>query len=335
MTTPSALAGIRVLDLATPAAEIAGRVFADLGAEVIKIEPPGGCASRRTPPFDLGKEGDPEGSLYWRAFGLGKKSVVLDLERADERARFLGLVRGADVLIESFTPGTLDALGLGYEALRRENESLLHVSVTPFGQSGPDAKSPASDLTLAAAGGLLNMQGDRDRPPVPIGWPETSHHGAVQAAADAILALWERRRTGLGQQLDSSMQAAVVWTLLFATGHSTLYGEDTPGWGAKRSEPPPQLLPGLVDPEHGALQGRLRGDDARARRSGRAQPRQPDALRRASTTRSTPTSRNATGAPGSSSSAAASSRRPTSRAASLSSSPSSARAPRPSCTSAR
>jgi crotonobetainyl-CoA:carnitine CoA-transferase CaiB-like acyl-CoA transferase len=248
MTTPRALAGIRVLDLATPAAEIAGRVFADLGAEVIKIEPPGGCASRRTPPFERGKEGDLEGSLYWRAFGLGKRSVVLDLERADERARFLALVRGADVLIESFTPGTLDALGLGYAALSRENESLLHVSVTPFGQSGPFASGPASDLTLAAAGGLLNLQGDRDRPPVPVGWPETSHHGAVQAAADAILALFERRRTGLGQHLDSSMQAAVVWTLLFATGHSTLYGEDIPGWGEKRGDPPPQLLPGLVIP---------------------------------------------------------------------------------------
>jgi crotonobetainyl-CoA:carnitine CoA-transferase CaiB-like acyl-CoA transferase len=248
VTTPRALAGIRVLDLATPAAESAGRVFADLGAEVIKIEPPGGCASRRTPPFADGREGDPEGSLYWRAFGLGKKSVVLDLERADDRARFLALARGADVLIESFTPGTLEALGLGYEALRRENEALLYVSITPFGQTGPEAQSPASDLTLAAAGGLLNLQGDRDRPPVPVGWPETSHHGAVQAAADAILALWERRRTGLGQHLDSSMQAAVVWTLLFATGHSALYGEDVPGWGEKRGDPPPQLLPGLVIP---------------------------------------------------------------------------------------
>jgi crotonobetainyl-CoA:carnitine CoA-transferase CaiB-like acyl-CoA transferase len=248
MSAPRALDGIRVLDLATPAAEIAGRVFADLGAEVIKIEPPGGCESRRTPPFARGQEGDPEGSLYWRAYGLGKKSVVLDLARADERARFLELARGADVLIESFAPGTLAALGLGYESLRRENPALLYVSVTPFGQDGPEAHSPASDLTLAAAGGLLNMQGDRDRPPVGVGWPEASHHGAVQAAADAILALSERRRSGLGQHLDSSMQAAVVWTLLFATGHSTLYGEDTPGYGPKRNEPPPQLLPGLVIP---------------------------------------------------------------------------------------
>jgi crotonobetainyl-CoA:carnitine CoA-transferase CaiB-like acyl-CoA transferase len=248
VTTPRALAGIRVLDLATPAAEIAGRVFADLGAEVIKIEPPGGCASRRTPPFAKGRESDPDGSLYWRAFGLGKKSVVLDLVQAGDRARFLELVRGADVLIESHAPGVMDALGLGHAALARENESLVYVSITPFGQTGPEAGSPATDLQLAAAGGLLNMQGDRDRPPVPVGWPESSHHGAVQAAADAMLALWARRRSGRGQHLDSSMQAAVVWTLLFATGHSTLYGEDTPGWGEKRGEPPPQLLPGVVIP---------------------------------------------------------------------------------------
>jgi len=248
MSTPRALDGIRVLDLATPLAEIAGRVFADLGAEVIKVEPPGGCASRRTPPFVAGMEGDPEGSLYWRAFGLGKRSIVLDLERADDRGRFVELARGADVLLESFAPGAMDALGLGYEALRAVNPSLLYVSATPFGTTGPEAQSPATDLTLSAAGGLLNMQGDRDRPPVPVGFPEASHHGAVQAAADAILALWERGRTGLGQHLDTSMQAAVVWTLLFSTGHSTLYGEDIAGFGEQRDGPPPQLIPGLVIP---------------------------------------------------------------------------------------
>jgi crotonobetainyl-CoA:carnitine CoA-transferase CaiB-like acyl-CoA transferase len=248
MPPPRALEGIRVLDLATPAAELAGRVFADLGAEVIKVEPPGGCESRRTPPFERGREGEAEGSLYWRAFGLGKKSVVLDLDAADDRAKLVALARGADVLIESFAPGTLDAKGLGFEALRAENPALLYVSVTPFGQTGPEAASPASDLTLAAAGGLLNMQGDRDRPPLPVGWPEATHHGAVQAAADAILALWERRRTGLGQHLDSSMQAALVWTLLFATGHATLYGEDIPGYGAQRGDPAPQMLPGVSIP---------------------------------------------------------------------------------------
>ncbi|MEN8160084.1 MAG: CoA transferase, partial [Myxococcota bacterium] len=248
MSQPRALEGIRVLDLTTPFGEAAGRVFADLGAELLKIEPPGGCAARFTAPYVDGAAGDPEGSLFWRAFGLGKKSVVLDLERDEDRECFLGLVRGADVLLESSTPGALDAVGLGYEALARENPALLYVSITPYGQSGPLAECAATDLTIAAAGSLTNMQGDRDRPPLPVGHPEASCHGAVQAAADAILALLERERTGVGQHLDASMQAAIVWTLLFATGHATLHGEDIAGYGAQRGQPQPQLLPGVVIP---------------------------------------------------------------------------------------
>ena len=243
---PGPLAGIRVLDLATPLAEATGRVLADLGAEVIKIEPPGGCASRRTPPFVDGLAGDPEGSLHWRAWGLGKLSVVLDLDDAADRDRFVALVRTADVLIESFTPGTLETWDLDVGTLRRENPTLLHVSVTPYGQTGPEATSPASDLTLAAAGGFLNCQGDRDRPPIPIGAPETSNSAAVQAAADVIMALNERARSGLGQHLDTSMQAAVMWTLLYITGFSAM-GRDAPGMGDDRSRPP-ESLPGLTIP---------------------------------------------------------------------------------------
>ena len=246
---PGALDAIRVLDLTTPLGEAAGRVFADLGAEVLKIEPPGGCAARYTPPFIDGQEGDAEGSLFWKAWGLGKHSVVLDLENDADKSRFLELARGADVLLESFTPGTLDAQGLGYAALREINPALLYVSITPFGSTGPEATSPATDLTLSAAGGLMNLQGDRDRPPVPVGFPESSCHGAVQAAADAILALYSRHRSGKGQHLDASMQAAMTWTLLFATGHSAILGKDQPGTGEERSDPAPELMPGVVIPD--------------------------------------------------------------------------------------
>ena len=193
------LEGIRVLDLTTPLAEPTGRVLADLGAEVIKIEPPGGCASRFTPPFESGKQGDPMGSLFWRAWGLGKRSVVLDPTSESDRTALLELARGADVFIESGTPGELESQGLGANALCAANPALLYVSVTPFGQTGPDARNPATDLTLAAAGGLLQMQGDPDRAPLPVGYPEASCHGAVQAAADTVLALYERNRTGRGQ----------------------------------------------------------------------------------------------------------------------------------------
>ncbi|MBW2270562.1 MAG: CoA transferase [Deltaproteobacteria bacterium] len=231
--TPGALDGIRVLDLTTRLAEATGRVFADLGAEVIKIEPPGGCDARFTPPFVDGREGEPEGSLFWRAWGLGKHSVVLDLAADEGRQRLLALARGADVLVESFVPGRLAELGLGPEVLAEVNPTLLVVSVSPYGQRTPDAKSSATDLTLAAAGGLLVMQGDHDRPPIPVGFGETSMHGAVQAAADAILALYERNRSGRGQHLDTSMQAAVVWSLMYVAGYAA-FDEDPPTFGDDR-----------------------------------------------------------------------------------------------------
>lgn len=248
--TPSALEGIRVLDLTTRLGEGAGRVFADLGAEVIKIEPPGGCEARFTPPFDEDLPGDPNGSLFWRVWGLGKRSIVLDLESPDDRGRFIELVRTADVLLESFAPGTLAGWGLGSEALCRENPQLVYVSLTPFGQSVPDAASPATDLILSAAGGLLGMMGDKDRPPIPVGFGETSMHGALQAAADAILALYERNRSGRGQHLDTSMQAAVVWALLFVTGYAA-FDRDPPTFGDDRSEAgrrPLEIMPGLPNP---------------------------------------------------------------------------------------
>jgi crotonobetainyl-CoA:carnitine CoA-transferase CaiB-like acyl-CoA transferase len=166
-----ALSGIRVLDLSTPLAEATGRVLADLGAEVIKVEPPGGCGARFTAPFEAGRAGDPSGSLFWRAYGLGKRSVLLDLEALGGRAQLLELVRSADIFIESSTPGELGSMGLDFASLHAVNPSLIYVSVTPFGQTGPDAKSPATDLTIAAAGGLVNLQGDGDRPPLPVGHP--------------------------------------------------------------------------------------------------------------------------------------------------------------------
>ncbi len=245
---PAALEGLRVLDLATPLAEATGRVLADLGAEVIKIEPPGGCASRHAPPFSPDARGEPE-SLFWRAWGMGKRSVVLDLDAPADRARLVELARGADVLVESFTPGTLGALGLGADALREINPALVYVSVTPFGQTGPHARHRATDLTLAAAGGLLNMQGDGDRPPVPVGFPETVHHGGVQAAADVLMALWGRNRSGRGQHLDTSIQAAVLWSLMYVTDHAA-FGQDPPGFGPERAmrTGAMEVLPGLKLP---------------------------------------------------------------------------------------
>ena len=246
--TGGALDGIRVIDLATARGELTGRILADLGAEVVKIEPPGGSPSRRVPPFVAGREDAPDGSLFWAAMALGKRSVVLDIDDADDRERLKQLIAGADIVVESSEPGDMDRLGLGYEALRAINPSLLYVSVTPFGQTGPHAATPATDLTVEAAAGLLGFQGNGDRPPIPIGYPQAAFHGAAQAAADTIIALNERERSGLGQHLDTSMQAAVVGTLLTGTGAPPLTGGDPPGTGAARGAAPREIAPGVRIP---------------------------------------------------------------------------------------
>ena len=245
---PAALDGIRVIDLATPRAELAGRVLADLGAEVLKLEPPEGAGARRLPPFEAGREGDPEGSLYWASVGLGKRSALLDLFAPGGSESLRALLAEADVLIESFDPGSLDDVGLGAAQVCADFPRLVYASVTPFGQTGPLAGAPAADLTLEAAGGLLGLQGDPDRPPIGAGLPQASFHAGVQAAADILVALNERERSGLGQHLDVSAQAAVVWTLMNASGFPTAAGHDPPGTGESRGDAPPELLPGLPLP---------------------------------------------------------------------------------------
>ena len=234
------LDGIRVIDATTRWGELAGKVLAELGAEVYKIEPPEGCESRRLGPFD----GDE--SLYWACAGAGKKSVV-----ADDATPFLA---DADVLIESGRRGDLS----------RDFPALIHVSVTPFGTTGPLADAPAAELTVEAAGGLTGLQGDPDRPPVPMGaMPQAAFHAGVQAAADIVVALYERGQSGSGQHLDVSAQACVVWTLMNATGYPPSTGRNPPGTSEFRGQPPPSAapqrirLPGIVRCRDGLIQVRF------------------------------------------------------------------------------
>ncbi|MDE2892807.1 MAG: CoA transferase [Chloroflexota bacterium] len=226
------LGGVRVIDLATSRAEMAGRVLADMGAEVIKVEPPWGTPSREMPPFS---EQDPGRSLYWAAMGLGKRSVIIDLDDEQGRADFRALLGTADVLIESFDPGTMADWGLSYNEVKAEHPDLIYVSVTPYGQDGPWANRPATELTIESAGGLVGLQGEGDRPPIPVGYPQAAIHSGVQAAADTAIALRERDLSGRGQHLDVSMQAAIVWTLMHATGFPPNTGGDPPGTCADRA----------------------------------------------------------------------------------------------------
>jgi crotonobetainyl-CoA:carnitine CoA-transferase CaiB-like acyl-CoA transferase len=237
------LAGIRVIDVATARGDMAGRVLADLGAEVIKVEPPGGCAARRLPPFDM-RAGRGE-SLTWAAMALGKKSVVLDIAASDGLEQLRRLVSGADIFIESWDPGEAARHGLAYDELASSNSGLVYVSISPFGQSGPRAGAAASDLTIQASSGLMSFVGEGDRPPLAVPHMQAACHAGVQAAADAVMALCERTASGLGQHLDVSMQAAMIWTLLSGTGWPVAVGRDQPGAGADRASLRKEIRPGV------------------------------------------------------------------------------------------
>lgn len=210
-TTPraGALAPYRVLDLADEKGVLATKLFGDLGADVIKVEPPGGDPLRRLGPF-LHDDPHPEKSLYWLTYNTGKRSVTLDITTADGQALLRELAQRVDVLFESYPPGHLDSLGLGYAALRTLNPRLVYVSVTPFGQDGPYAHYKATDLIGFAMGGLMFQCGDEDRAPVRITTEQAYAQANVQAAAGAMIALYAREVIGEGQWVDQSMQEAVA-----------------------------------------------------------------------------------------------------------------------------
>jgi len=204
------LAPYRVVDLTDHRGNLAGLMLAQLGAEVIAVEPPGGSAARQEAPF-AGDLVDPERSLVHWSFNRGKRSVVWDLVNdAGDRDRFRALVAGADILIDNAAPGSLAAMGLDPAELARRNPALVHVSITPFGQDGPKAHYASSDLVLTAAGGYLALTGDEDRAPVRISLPQAWHHAAADAADVALIALLERQRSGLGQFVDVSVQSSVL-----------------------------------------------------------------------------------------------------------------------------
>ncbi len=204
----AALSPYRVLDLTEGGCLLTGKLLADLGAEVIKIEKPGGSPSRIAPFYkDIPH---PEKSLFWFAYNTNKKGITLDLEKADGREIFKRLVKTADVVIDSFQPGYLDQLGLGYAALMEINPTIILTSITLFGQTGPKAQFVGSDLTAWASGGYLYLSGTPDRPPVWVSFPQAGLLGGAEAATGTMSALWYRQATGEGQQVDVSIQECVA-----------------------------------------------------------------------------------------------------------------------------
>jgi crotonobetainyl-CoA:carnitine CoA-transferase CaiB-like acyl-CoA transferase len=203
------LSPYRVLDLTDERGLLCGQMLADLGADVIAVEPPGGSSARRLGPFRK-DEPDPNDSLYWWAFSRNKRGVTLDIESEEGRAALRGLVEGADFLIESYDPGHLDRLGLGYEALAAINPRLVMVSITPFGQEGPKSGWAADDLTLLAASGVMLITGDEDRPPLRLPVTQAYLHAGAEAAAGALIAHAARERDGIGQHVDVSIQTSAM-----------------------------------------------------------------------------------------------------------------------------
>jgi crotonobetainyl-CoA:carnitine CoA-transferase CaiB-like acyl-CoA transferase len=201
----------RVLDLTDERGLLCGQVLSDLGADVIAVEPPGGSHARGVGPF-AGDAADPERSLTWWGYARGKRSVALDLRSSDGRDELLRLAATADFLIESSEPGSMAALGIGYDDVAAVNPAIVYVSITPFGQGGPKSRYAATELTVVAAGGLLAIQGDDDRPPVRGSVPQGWCHAGAEAAAAALIAHHERVRSGCGQHVDVSAQQAVMLT---------------------------------------------------------------------------------------------------------------------------
>ncbi len=209
------LSGCRALDLTNEKGFLAGYILACLGVDVIKVERPGGDPSRRIGPF-CDNVPDPEKSLNWFAYNANKRGITLDIETRDGMEIFKRLVKTADILIESFDPGYLHSLGLGYEALNKIQPGIILASITPYGQTGPYHEYKASDLVLMGMGGELFLTGDADRPPVNVSLPQSWLHGAADAAVGALIAYYHKQNTGEGQHVDVSIQQSVAWFLATA-----------------------------------------------------------------------------------------------------------------------
>ena len=202
----------RVLDLTDKNGFLCGRILADLGADVIKIEKPGGDPSRNLGPFyhDIP---DPEKNIYWYVYNLNKRGITLNIESEDGKQIFKQLSKTADFVIESFPPGYLDNLGLGYEVLSKVNPRVVVTSITPFGHDEPYRNYKATDIIVMAMGGLLYITGTPDKPPLRISLPQAFLLASAHGAAASMVAHFYRETSGEGQHVDVSAQECVLWEI--------------------------------------------------------------------------------------------------------------------------
>jgi len=199
------LGHLKVLDLTDEKGQSCGKFLADLGAIVIKVEPPEGDKTRHHGPYFHDKE-DIENSLHWFSYNTNKKSITLDITESKGKQILKKLVGRVDFIVESYPPQYLDGLGVGYKQLKSINPRIIMTSITAFGQSGPYSHYVANDLVAWAMSGFMYTCGEVDRPPVRCSIEQAYVATGVQAATASLLALHYRNLTGKGQQVDIAMR---------------------------------------------------------------------------------------------------------------------------------
>ena len=232
-----ALDGVRVLELARfQAGPRGGMLLSDLGAEVIKIEPPGGEETRRMPPIVRGQ------SVYFAVYNRGKKSVCLDLRSEGGKRIFADLVAKADVVLENFRPGVMQAMGFDYERLQALNPRIILVSVSGFGQYGPYRDRPAFDSLGQAMSGLMTLTGQAEGKPIGTASSVVDRYTALHATIGTLAALRHRDRTGEGQIVD----VCLLDSALTMVEIPTVYHLATGAEGGEGGRPPYRALDGWV-----------------------------------------------------------------------------------------
>ncbi len=214
MVLPAVLDDLLVLDLSQGiAGPLCARLLGDYGADVIKLEPPGGEGGRRMPPF-FQDDPDPEKSLFFLLVNLNKRGVTLDLTQPEGADIFRRLARSADVIVESFAPGYLASLGLDHAALEQDNPGLVMTSITPFGQTGPYSGYKGSEIVAYATSGIMAISGTSDREPLQHGGFPALYEAAMNGMLATNVALLTRDLNGLGQHVDVSVQEVVTSSLV-------------------------------------------------------------------------------------------------------------------------
>jgi formyl-CoA transferase len=236
--SPAALEGIRVVDATqVMAGPFCAMQLADLGADVIKVEPPGGDSTRQMPGA-VGAD-----TPAFNAVNRGKRSIVIDLKTGQGRGVFERLALSTDILIENYRPGVMDDLGLGYDALRTRNRGLIYASISGYGQTGPDRRKGGFDLIAQGVSGIMSITGEPDRPPVKAGLPVTDLSAGLFALVGILAALQHRHRSGAGQYVDTSLvDAGVALSVWEATEYFSGAGIPRPLGSAHRMNAPYQAI---------------------------------------------------------------------------------------------